>query len=69
MAVMQVFSYKFVKVLRTKVFEEDLSNVFFDGKTSLLSKNSTLSYQYAWLIKIQVESFVNIAVSELMHDL
>ena len=66
---MQVFSYKFVKVLRTKVFEEDLSNVFFDGKTSLLSKNSTLSYQYAWLIKIQVESFVNIAVSELMHDL
>ena len=66
---MQVFSCKFVKVLRTKVFEEDLSNVFFDGTTSLLSKNSTLSYQYAWLVKIQVESFVNIAVSELMRDL
>ena len=66
---MQVFSCKFVKVLRTKVFEEDLSNVFFDGKTSLLSKNATLSYQYAWLVKIQVESFVNIAVSELMRDL
>ena len=66
---MQVFSCKFVKVLRTKVFEEDLSNVFFDGKTSLLSKNSTLSYQYAWLVKIQVESFVNIAVSEFMRDL